>query len=143
MATKSPLFVGDSEIDQLFQIYRVLGTPNPTTWPGIDQLPEWKAVGPKWKKKDMGQNLNGKLDAAGVDLLEQSLIYPPNKRVTAKRMLLHGWFDEIREEMIAQFGFEFPHCGSREFQIRRINANNDDEEDITGNAEEWSGVAKQ
>jgi len=161
MATKSPLFVGDSEIDQLFQIYRVMGTPNPTSWPGIELLPEYKAVGPKWKKKDLAQTLNGKLDASGVDLLEQSLIYAPNKRVTAKRMMLHEWFDEIREEMIAQFGNVFPHCGSREYQVRRINkarkqkdaqereevgvglhlplANED--EDITGNAEEWNGGA--
>jgi len=167
MATKSPLFVGDSEIDQLFQIYRVMGTPNPQTWPGIDDLPEWKAVGPKWKKKDLEQNLNGKLDATGCALLESSLILPPHKRVTAKRMLLHEWFDDIREEMIAQFGNEFPHCGSREYQIRRINANkaknaknagrkqekentssnannnNNDDEDVTANAEEWNAAAKQ
>merc|ERR1719283_609925 len=122
MATKSPLFVGDSEIDQLFQIYRVMGTPNPKTWPGIEDLPEYKSVGPKWKKKDLGQNLNGKLDATGCDLLEQSLILAPHLRITAKRMLLHEWFDEIREEMIAQFGNVFPHCGSREFQVRRIKA---------------------
>ena len=118
-------------------------------------------MGPKWKKKDLAQTLNGKLDASGVDLLEQSLIYAPNKRVTAKRMMLHEWFDEIREEMIAQFGNVFPHCGSREYQVRRINkarkqkdaqereevgvglhlplANED--EDITGNAEEWNGGA--
>jgi len=169
MATKSPLFVGDSEIDQLFQIYRVMGTPNPKTWPGIDELPEWKAVGPKWKKKDLEQNLNGKLDATGCSLLESSLILPPHKRVTAKRMLLHEWFDDIREEMIAQFGNVFPHCGSREYQIRRINANkaknaknaghgrkqekentssnannnNNDDEDVTANAEEWNAAAKQ
>jgi len=154
MATKAPLFVGDSEIDQLFQLYRVLGTPNTETWPGIEQLPEWKSVGPKWKKQDMSRNLSGKLDAAGIDLLEKTLILPPNRRITAKRMMLHEWFDEIREEMIAKFGNEFPHCGSREFQIRRIKANkaknqkqdkenvplNDVEEDLTGNAEEW--VAK-
>ena len=34
MAQKYPLFPGDSEIDELFQIFRVLGTPNEKTWPG-------------------------------------------------------------------------------------------------------------
>ena len=29
-----PLFPGDSEIDELFRIFRVLGTPDDGTWQG-------------------------------------------------------------------------------------------------------------
>ena len=28
MITKKPLFIGDSDLDQLYRIFRVLGTPN-------------------------------------------------------------------------------------------------------------------
>jgi serine/threonine protein kinase len=28
MVTKRPLFAGDSELDQLYRIFRILGTPN-------------------------------------------------------------------------------------------------------------------
>ena len=121
MATKIPLFPGDSEIDQLFQIYRIMGTPNETTWPGVKELPEYKPVGPKWKKKDLMKEINNKLDKDGVDLLEKSLIYAPNKRITAKQMLNHPWFDEIRAEMIEQFGNVWPHCGNQEYQLMMFN----------------------
>ena len=35
MVTKRPLFPGDSEIDQLFKIFRQLGTPTEEVWPGV------------------------------------------------------------------------------------------------------------
>jgi cyclin-dependent kinase 2 len=33
------LFPGDSEIDELYKIFRVLGTPSDATWPGTLQVP--------------------------------------------------------------------------------------------------------
>jgi serine/threonine protein kinase len=43
------LFRGDSEIDQLFQIFRVLGTPTKAEWPELKQLPDYKASFPMWE----------------------------------------------------------------------------------------------
>ena len=37
---------GDSEIDQLFRIFRVLRTPNEELWPGVTQLPDFKVMLP-------------------------------------------------------------------------------------------------
>ena len=31
--------VGDSEIDELFRIFRTLGTPSEVVWPGVSKLP--------------------------------------------------------------------------------------------------------
>jgi serine/threonine protein kinase len=45
MATGRPLFPGDSEIDELFRIFRVLGTPTEATWPGVSSLPDYKVRG--------------------------------------------------------------------------------------------------
>ncbi|GAA0183940.1 non-receptor serine/threonine protein kinase [Lithospermum erythrorhizon] len=39
MLAKEPLFNGKSEIDQIDKIYRILGTPNDTIWPGFSKLP--------------------------------------------------------------------------------------------------------
>jgi len=119
IATKLPLFAGDSEIDQLFQIYRILGTPNPSIWPGIEELPNYQVQAPRWPKQDLDYETQHKLDSDGVELLAQTLIYAPNQRITAKQMLLHRWFDEIRHEMIAIFGDGFPHCGSEQYQKYR------------------------
>jgi hypothetical protein len=43
---------GDSEIDQLFKIFLVLGTPTEQSWPGVTKLPDYKASFPQWKPKD-------------------------------------------------------------------------------------------
>jgi len=101
MATKLPLFTGNSEIDQLFQIYQVLGTPNLKTWPGIKELPFYSKMGPQWKPKNLANFLNESghhLDADGMDLLEKTLRLDPKKRISAKRMLEHRWFDGVRDE---------------------------------------------
>lgn len=40
LATGRKLFKGKSEIDQLFQIYNLLGTPTDDYWPEHSKLPE-------------------------------------------------------------------------------------------------------
>ena len=37
LACRRPLFPGDSEIDQLFRIFRQLGTPSEASWPGVSR----------------------------------------------------------------------------------------------------------
>ena len=49
MAQRRPLFTGDSEIDQIFKIFKVLGTPNDSLWPEATQYADFKAKFPKWK----------------------------------------------------------------------------------------------
>ncbi len=49
MAQRRPLFMGDSEIDQIFKIFKVLGTPNEQNWPEALKLPDFKPTFPKWK----------------------------------------------------------------------------------------------
>ncbi len=48
MIQKRCLFCGDSEIDQLVKIFKILGTPNQTTWPSVIDLKDFKATFPKW-----------------------------------------------------------------------------------------------
>ena len=44
MVTGQPLFPGDSEIDELFKIFRLLGTPNEGLWEGVSQVGRAPAV---------------------------------------------------------------------------------------------------
>ena len=46
MIMKRPLYPGDSEIDELFKIFRTLGTPDEETWPGVSKLPDYKPTFP-------------------------------------------------------------------------------------------------
>ncbi|KAJ5122758.1 hypothetical protein N7526_009695 [Penicillium atrosanguineum] len=44
MCTRKPLFPGDSEIDEIFKIFRLLGTPDEESWPGVTTLPDYKST---------------------------------------------------------------------------------------------------
>lgn len=91
MVSRKALFQGDSEIDEIFKIFRILGTPDENTWPGVSGLPDFKSTFPKWGKKDIEQYVPG-LEAAGVDLLEDMLVYDPAQRISAKQALAHEYF---------------------------------------------------
>jgi cyclin-dependent kinase len=87
----APLFPGDSEIDQIFKIFRILGTPNEQTWPGVSSLPDYKTTFPQWSRQDIAR-IVPVLDEAGIDILKRTLCYDSAKRISAKRALLHPYF---------------------------------------------------
>jgi hypothetical protein len=66
--TRRALFPGDSEIDQLFRIFRTLGTPDEQMWPGVSNLPDYKTIFPQWEAQNISE-IVPMLDAAGKDLL--------------------------------------------------------------------------
>jgi serine/threonine protein kinase len=71
MAHKRPLFYGDSEIGQIFKIFKIMGTPTEDTWQGITDLPEFKVSFPQWKVNAI-ENLKkmcSNMDDIALDLL--------------------------------------------------------------------------
>lgn len=63
--------LGDSEIDQIFRIFRVLGTPNSEVWPDVELLPDFKDSFPKWPLTTENlRNAYPELNDEGKDLLE-------------------------------------------------------------------------
>uniref|UniRef100_A0A2D4G9K0 Protein kinase domain-containing protein n=1 Tax=Micrurus corallinus TaxID=54390 RepID=A0A2D4G9K0_MICCO len=107
MVTRKALFPGDSEIDQLFRIFRTLGTPTESLWPGVTNLPDYKGNFPKWPRKDM-KVIIPNLDQDGRDLLLQLLMYDPNKRISAKAALNHEFFwqapRDAKQCVVEQYG---------------------------------------
>jgi cyclin-dependent kinase 3 len=98
LARSKVLFRGDSEIGQLFEIFKILGTPGDSLWPGISRLPDYKDAFPKWHGNHISQVIP-QLDALGVDLISKMLRYNPAERISAKEAMRHAWFDEIRSQM--------------------------------------------
>ncbi|KAG0630307.1 hypothetical protein M758_1G168700 [Ceratodon purpureus] len=94
MVNHRPLFPGDSEIDELFKIFRTLGTPNEEVWPGVTSLPDFKTAFPKWPPKALSSVVPG-LEPAGIDLLAKMLILEPSRRITARHALEHEYFKDI------------------------------------------------
>ena len=52
LVTGSIFLSGDSEIDQLFKIFKLLGTPNESIWPGVTSYEFWKEKFPKFNAID-------------------------------------------------------------------------------------------
>ncbi|KAF8031510.1 hypothetical protein BT93_D0662 [Corymbia citriodora subsp. variegata] len=94
MVNRRPLFPGDSEIDELFKIFRIMGTPNEDSWPGVTSLPDFKSTFPKWAPQEL-ETVMLNLDPAGVDLLSKMLCMDPRRRITAKVALEHEYFKDV------------------------------------------------
>uniref|UniRef100_A0A1A9ZKZ6 Protein kinase domain-containing protein n=1 Tax=Glossina pallidipes TaxID=7398 RepID=A0A1A9ZKZ6_GLOPL len=99
MTTRKPLFQGDSEIDQLFKMFRILGTPTEEIWPGITSLPDYKTTFPCWSSNQLANQLEN-LSSAGLDLIQKMLIYDPVHRISARDALKHPFFDGIDMKLI-------------------------------------------
>ncbi|BFZ03036.1 hypothetical protein BsWGS_06075 [Bradybaena similaris] len=104
MATKRPLFHGDSEIDQLFRIFRTLTTPSDETWPGVSNLPDFKPTFPHWKTNQLASCVK-QLDHAGLELLQEMLTYDPAQRIPAKDILEHKYFSDLDKSTLPAQGF--------------------------------------
>ncbi|KAL3097486.1 hypothetical protein niasHS_003934 [Heterodera schachtii] len=96
MARKKPLFQGDSEIDQLFRIFRILATPNESIWEGVTQLPDYKPTFPKWNGIQLANKMRAStLDDVGLQLLSKMFLYNPVDRISAKDILKHIYFKDL------------------------------------------------
>ena len=102
MAHRKPLFAGDCEIDQIFKIFQMYGTPTEKTWPGITKLPEFKLTFPQFKPKGL-ECYNKNIDPLGLDLLSKMIQQDPCKRISAKQALHHPYFNDLDK---SQFEFK-------------------------------------
>lgn len=94
LLSSRPLYVGDSEIDTLFRILRLLGTPAEEDWPEHAVVP-WSDLPFFAGKPDRFTSLNMKLDPAGVDLLERMFCFNSNNRISALQAIRHPWFADL------------------------------------------------
>jgi len=93
-----PIFPGETSVDQLVEIIKVLGTPskaqilemnpqfNDFKFPNIKPIP-WSRV---FKNKVS--------DDCFFDFLSNILVYEPKKRLNPLKALLHPFFDELRQK---------------------------------------------
>ncbi len=97
MLTKKPLFPGDSEIDQLFRIFRTLGTPTDDMWPGVRQLPNFHPIFPSYREQQLRSHFPdvAEQESVAFDLLEEMLIFNPARRISVKAALAHVYFENL------------------------------------------------
>jgi len=101
MATGRALFPGSSDNDQLYKIFRILGTPTRDTWPSIIETPSFKRG--RVLRSCPAQSLDFLgLDATGYDLLTKMIKYEPDHRITAKDALSHPYFADLPPTLTEQ-----------------------------------------
>ena len=93
LARKQAIFPGDSELQQLLHIFKLLGTPNEDVWEDVTKLQDWHEY-PQWRPQDLSK-VFPKLDEQGIDLLQKMFEYDPAKRITAMDALQHPYFDSM------------------------------------------------
>ncbi|KAM4835143.1 serine/threonine-protein kinase ICK isoform 2-T6 [Thomomys bottae] len=90
--TLRPLFPGASEIDTIFKICQVLGTPKKTDWPEGYQLSS--AMNFRWPQciPNNLKTLIPNASSEAVQLLRDMLQWDPKKRPTASQALRYTYF---------------------------------------------------
>lgn len=92
-----PLFPGDSGVDQLVEIIKVLGTPTKEEIRSMNSnFMEFKfppIKGSQWKKI-----FGNKTPEDAMDFIGRTLAYTPSKRILPLEGCAHPFFDELRLE---------------------------------------------
>ncbi|KAH7542908.1 hypothetical protein FEM48_Zijuj02G0125100 [Ziziphus jujuba var. spinosa] len=91
-----PLFPGESGVDQLVEIIKVLGTPTREEIKCMNpNYTEFKF--PQIKAHPWHKIFHKRMPPEAVDLVSRLLQYSPNLRCSALDALIHPFFDELRE----------------------------------------------
>ncbi|PRP77656.1 cell cycle related kinase isoform 1 [Planoprotostelium fungivorum] len=92
MFLSTPLFRGESDIDQLHRIIQVLGTPTEDNWPGVSDLPDYHKINFQHTERVPWAKLLPDVPERAVSLLSQLLALDPAKRISADEAMRHPYF---------------------------------------------------
>ena len=91
-----PLFPGDSGVDQLVEIIKVLGTPSRAQIQAMNRnYIEFRF--PQIRPHPWTQVFGSKATPEAIDLLSKVLQYTPSERWTPLQACTHPFFDELRD----------------------------------------------
>ncbi|XP_030573817.1 glycogen synthase kinase-3 [Drosophila novamexicana] len=91
------IFPGDSGVDQIVEIVKVMGTPTPEQLQEMN--PNYKQLKlPQLKAHPWPKVFRIRTPPEAIDLVSKLLIYTPNDRVSPLMACAHPFFDELRNE---------------------------------------------
>uniref|UniRef100_A0A0R3W6M0 Protein kinase domain-containing protein n=1 Tax=Taenia asiatica TaxID=60517 RepID=A0A0R3W6M0_TAEAS len=93
MATGWPLFPGSTVEEELTLIFKRLGTPTETSWPGVTTHPHFSKALTYGPYPPVGRfPLSPQFSSSGQALLSKLLVYPGPRRISAAEALKHAYF---------------------------------------------------
>lgn len=103
MIIGKPLFQGETTVDQLLQIIKVLGTPDSEQLSYLNKNNTLTYSFPPVKPFTIAKIFTGQPKEL-VNLLSKILVYEPHKRLTAYEIMAHPFYDDLRNQEINQNG---------------------------------------
>ena len=99
-----PMFLGKNENEQLDRMFLLLGTPDDEVYTWLRESPEWGAyitsdIFKKYEKKNIRDLYTSIDDEDAYDLLEQMIVFDPDKRIKPEDALKHKYFNSIKKEI--------------------------------------------
>jgi hypothetical protein len=91
-----PFFRGQNDIDQLFRVIQIMGTPGSSgaTWPEACTLPDFDKISfPEATRVPFKKLLPG-ASAGAISVLERFLVYAPYRRLQAADALADCYFSQ-------------------------------------------------
>ncbi|XP_058057449.1 uncharacterized protein LOC131208656 [Anopheles bellator] len=107
--TFRPLFPGSSEVDQLFKICSILGTPDKTDWAEGHKLAATIQFRFPECPKIALATLVTRASASGIQLLEDMLQWDPEKRPTAQQSMKYSYFSSMKARSSANLSTNQQH----------------------------------
>lgn len=133
LLNNKPLMPGKSEANQIELIANLLGSPNEAIWPGFSSLPLAKKLNPVQQPYN---NLNHKfhwLSDEGSTLLNEFLMYNPEKRISAATAFRSPYFRQKPLPVDPELMPTYPHLRNTNPQVHRKVPVEEKEERSYGN----------
>ncbi|KAF2897270.1 hypothetical protein ILUMI_08910 [Ignelater luminosus] len=89
---KTPLFPGETDIEQLAIVLHTLGTPNEESWPGLAKLPDYNKITFSYSSGLSWNAIVPDIADESLDLIKNFLLYNHCKRLNAREALNHAYF---------------------------------------------------
>lgn len=97
LALGTPLFPGESSVDQLVEIIKVLGTPTKEESDDMHPTATTDFKFPSIKPCSWGKVFKPTIDAQFIDLMSKLLVFSPHRRLHPLAACAHPLFDELRD----------------------------------------------
>ncbi|CAD8069878.1 unnamed protein product [Paramecium sonneborni] len=139
-----PLFLGESAVDQMVEIVKVLGTPNHEQILSMNKDYDVQSNKlAKIKQRDWKKVLKTK-DTKAIDLVSKLLTYCPKTRLTPFKSLAHPYFDELRDisqlkSMQSQMKISIPEL----FNFSNEEVCKMTQQEITQLIPDWYGISSK
>jgi len=90
--TGNILLKGENEIDQIYKIFNMMGTPNNENWRDIEELPYYRKSFPYFQNKINKYISKYTKSDEFIDLISKILVYDPEKRLSSYEIMIHPYF---------------------------------------------------